>query len=135
LLFPGTDIKSFEEAALCALRIKDEVKRQERITCSAGIGPNKLTAKIASKFRKPIGLSVVRPEDVQDFVFPLEVSKIPGINQKTTEALKLIEITRVEELVNCDIQRLTDRFGKMDLLLKQTAHGIDFSEIEESEEL
>ena len=133
-LVPGPDIKSFEEAALCALRIKDEVKRQERITCSVGVGPNELIEKIASKFRKPDGLTVVRPEDVQDFVFPLDVSKIPGIGQKTTEALKLMGIAKVEELANCDIQRLTERFGKMGLWLKQAAHGLDFSEIEESDE-
>jgi DNA polymerase IV (DinB-like DNA polymerase) len=133
-LVPGPDIKSFEEASLCALRIKDEIKRQERITCSVGVGPNKLIAKISSKFRKPDGLTVVKPEDVQDFVFPLDVSKIPGIGQKTTEALKLMGITKVEELANCDIQRLTERFGKMGIWLKQAAHGLDFSEIEESEE-
>lgn len=133
-LVPGPDIKSFEEAALCALRIKDEIRREERITCSVGVGPNKLIAKIASKFQKPDGLTVVRPEDVQDFVFPLDVSKIPGIGQKTTEALKLMGITRVEELANCDIQRLTEKFGKMGLWLKQAAHGLDFSEIKESEE-
>ena len=52
-LVPGPDIKSFEEAAIIALRIKDEIKRQERITCSVGVGPNKLIAKIASKFQKP----------------------------------------------------------------------------------
>jgi DNA polymerase IV (archaeal DinB-like DNA polymerase) len=66
-------------------------------------------------------LTVVRPEYVQDFVFPLDVSKIPGIGQKTTEALKLMGIIKVEELANCDTQRLTERFGKMSLWLKQTA--------------
>ena len=86
-LVPGPEIKSFEEAALCALRIKDEIKRQERITCSVGVGPNKLVAKIASKFRKPDGLTVVRPEDVRDFVFPLDVLKIPGISEKHLKTL------------------------------------------------
>jgi DNA polymerase IV (archaeal DinB-like DNA polymerase) len=133
-LVPGPDIKSFEEATLCALRIKEEIKKQERITCSVGVGPNKLIAKIASKFQKPDGITVVRPEDVQEFIFPMNVSKIPGIGEKTTEALKLMGITKVEELANCDIQRLTERFGKMGLWLKQAAHGLDFSEIEESEE-
>ena len=71
-LVPGPEIRSFEEAAIIALRIKDEVKRQERITCSVGVGPNKLIAKIASKVQKPDGLTVVRPEDVQDFLFPSE---------------------------------------------------------------
>jgi DNA polymerase IV (DinB-like DNA polymerase) len=116
------------------LRIKDEIKRQERITCSIGVRPNKLIAKIASKFQKPDGLTVVRPKDVQDFVFPLDVSRIPGIGEKTTEALKLMGLTKVKELANCDIQRLSERFGKMGLWLKQAAHGLDLSEIEESEE-
>ena len=133
-LVPGPDIKNFEEATLCALRIKEEIKRQERITCSVGVGPNRLIAKIASKFRKPDGLTVVRPEDVQDFVFPLDVSKIPGIGQKAAEALQLMGISKVEEFANCNIQRLTERFGKMGLWMKQVAYGLDFSEIEESEE-
>jgi DNA polymerase IV (archaeal DinB-like DNA polymerase) len=75
-------VSNYEEAALCALKIKDEIKRQERITCSVGVGSNKLIAKIASKVQKPDGLTVVRPEDVQEFIFPLEVSKIPGIGEK-----------------------------------------------------
>ena len=49
-LVPGPEIRNFEEAALYALRIKDEVQRQEGITCSVGVGPNKLIAKIASGF-------------------------------------------------------------------------------------
>jgi DNA polymerase IV (archaeal DinB-like DNA polymerase) len=127
-------VTNFEEASLVALRIKDEIKKQERITCSVGVGSNKLIAKIASKVQKPDGLTVVRPEDVHDFIFPMDVSKIPGIGEKTTEALKLIGITKVEELANCDIQRLSEKFGKMGLWMKQVAHGIDLSEIKESDD-
>jgi len=133
-LIPGPDIKNYEEAAIIALRIKDEVQRQERITCSVGVGPNKLIAKIASGFQKPDGLTVVRPQDVRDFLFPLNVSKIPGIGEKTTEHLKLMGITKVEELANCDIQRLSEKFGKMGLWMKQVAYGLDFSEVKEWEE-
>lgn len=71
---------------------------------------------------------------MQEFIYPLNVSKIPGIGGKTTEALKLMGITKVEQLANCDIQRLTERFGKMGLWLKQAAHGLDLSEVEESDE-
>jgi DNA polymerase IV (archaeal DinB-like DNA polymerase) len=102
----GPDIKSFEGAAVITQRIKEEIKRQERITCSVEIGPNKIIAKIASKVKKPDGLTVVRPGDVSAFLFPLNVSKIPGIGEKTTEALKLMEISKVEELANCDIKWL-----------------------------
>jgi DNA polymerase IV (archaeal DinB-like DNA polymerase) len=70
----------------------------------------------------------------QIFSFPLNVSIIPGIGEKTTDALKLMGITKVEELANCDIQRLTERFGKMGLWLKQAAYGLDLSEVKETEE-
>ena len=82
------NIGSFDDAVLCVHKIKDEVKSQEGITCSVGIGPNKLIAKIASGFQKPDGLTLVKPEDVKEFLFPLPVSKIPGIGRKTTETLK-----------------------------------------------
>jgi DNA polymerase IV (archaeal DinB-like DNA polymerase) len=133
-LVPKPEIQSYEEAAVIAMRIKDEIKRQERITCSVGVAPNKIIAKVASKIQKPDGLTVVRPEDVQEFIFPLNVSKIPGIGEKTTEALKLMGITKVEELAKCDIQRLTERFGKMGLWLKQVAYGQDQSEVKEWDE-
>jgi Nucleotidyltransferase/DNA polymerase involved in DNA repair len=127
-------VSNFEEAAIIALRVKDEILKQERISCSVGVGPNKLIAKIASKFQKPDGLTVIRPEDVQEFLSPLDVSKILGIGGKTTETLKLMGITKVEELANCDIQRLSERFGEMGLWMKPVAYGLDFSEVEESEE-
>jgi DNA polymerase IV (archaeal DinB-like DNA polymerase) len=132
-LVPGPEVRNFEEAALCALRIKDEVQRQEKITCSVGVGPNKLIAKIASGFQKPDGLTVVRPEDARDFLFPLQVSKIPGIGEKTTDTLKEMGIIKIEELANCDIQMLSERFGKMGLRMKQVANGLDFEEVRERE--
>ena len=93
------------------------------------MGRRKLIAKIASGYQKPDGLTVVRPGDVRDFLFPLQVSKIPGIGEKTTETLKLMGITRVEELASYDSQLLSEKFGKMGLRMKQMANGLDFSEI------
>jgi len=127
------DIRSFDDALLCAQKIKDEVKSQEGITCSVGIVPNKLIAKIASGFQKPDGLTVVEPEEVREFLFPLKVSEIPGIGRKTTEILKEMGINKVEELANYKVQVLSERFGKMGILMKQRANGIDFAEVEERE--
>ncbi|MCC4769235.1 DNA polymerase IV [Methanosarcina sp. DH2] len=132
-LIPGPEVRSFEEAAIYALSIKDEVQKQQGITCSVGVGPNKLISKIASGFQKPDGLTVVRPEDVREFLFPLPVSKIPGVGEKTVETLKRIGISRVEELANCDIQLLSERFGKLGLRMKQMANGLDFEEVVERE--
>ncbi|WP_196297299.1 DNA polymerase IV [Methanosarcina barkeri] len=132
-LVPGPEITDFEEATLYALRIKDEVQKQEGVTCSVGVGPNKLIAKIASDFQKPDGLTVVRPEDVRDFLFPLPVSKIPGIGEKTADTLKSMGLNRVEELANCDVQLLSGKFGKIGLRMKQLANGLDFREVREKE--
>lgn len=82
-------------------------------------------AKIASKVKKPDGLTVVRPEDFRPFLFPLSVSKIPDIGEKSTEALKMMWISKIEELANCSIQRLSERFGKIGLWMKQVANGLD----------
>ena len=132
-LIPGPEVGDFEEAAIYALRIKDEVRKQAGITCSVGVGPNKLLAKIASGFQKPDGMTVVRPEDVREFIFPMQVSKIPGIGEKTTEALKGMGISTVEELSNCDVQLLKEKFGKPGLRMKQMANGLDFGEVREKE--
>jgi len=127
------DVSNYGDAVLCAHRIKDEIKIQERITCSVGIGPNKLIAKIASGYQKPDDLTIVRPEEVEDFLFPLPVSKIPGIGKKTTEVLNYMGITKVEDLAKLDVQMLTERFGKMGIIMKQRANGIDLEEVEERE--
>jgi len=76
--------------------------------------------------RKP----VLKPEDVlKSLFFSVErFQKSLEIGQKTTRGTKLLGISKVEKL-NCDIQRLTERFGKMGLWLKQAAHSLDFSEL------
>jgi len=132
-ILPGPDIRNFEEAAIYALRIKDKVQRQEGITCSVGVGPNKLISKIASGYQKPDGLTIVRPEEAREFLFPLKVSKIPGIGKKMTETLKEVGITKVGELANCNVQLLLESFGKMGVHMKQMANGLDFEEIRERE--
>jgi DNA polymerase IV (DinB-like DNA polymerase) len=72
-------VKDFDGAAEFGKRLMEEVLEKERLTCSIGVAPNKLVAKIASDFKKPYGLTVVKPEDVQAFLHPLAVRKIPGV--------------------------------------------------------
>ncbi len=99
------------------------------------MGPNKLIAKIASGFQKPDGLTVVIPEDAREFLFPLKVSKIPGIGDKTAETLKEMGITKVEELASYNVQLLSKRFGKMSLRMKQMANGLNFGDVQERESI
>ena len=91
----SSKVKDFGEASEFAKRLMEEVLERERLTCSIGVAPNKLVAKIASDFKKPYGLTVVKPEDVKGFLFPLAARKIPGIGPKTERALKELNIETV----------------------------------------
>ena len=131
----GDSIDDYESATLLARKIKSEVKRLHGLTCSIGVAPNKVIAKIASDFDKPDGLTVVRPENVQDFLFPLHISKIPGIGKKTQPILKDMGIENVGELATCDVQLLIAKFGKFGVVMHQLANGIDMREVKEREEV
>ncbi len=123
--------KSYAEAAKLAKRIKAEIYEKEKLTCSIGIGPNKLVAKIASDHRKPDGLTVVEPQEVERFLSPLPVRKIPGIGPRSEEVLKELGITTIGELANCDVQRLIPAFGRWAHRLIMLARGIDDREVRE----
>lgn len=118
-------VPDFDAAADLALKIKEEIRLKEGITCSIGVAPNKSIAKIASDYRKPDGLTVVRPEDVRSFLFPLEVSRISGVGKKTSSILNGIGIRTIGDLAVCDVQVLRERFGKFGLVMHQLANGID----------
>jgi DNA polymerase IV (DinB-like DNA polymerase) len=131
----GDSISDYESATLLARKIKSEVKRLQGLTCSIGVAPNKVIAKIASDFNKPDGLTIVRPEDIQDFLFPLHVSKIPGIGKKTQPILQEMGIETVGQLASCDVQLLIARFGKFGVVMHQLANGVDMREVKEREEV
>lgn len=124
---------SFEAARELALRIKQEIMEKEKLTCSIGIGPSKVVAKIASDYRKPDGLTVVEPSQVREFLSPLPVRKIPGIGKKTEAELKAIGITNIGQLAGFDIQKLISRFGKWGIYMHELASGMDESEVREEE--
>ena len=127
-------VKDFNEAKEYAKRIMEEVQERERLTCSIGVAPNKLVAKIASDFKKPYGLTVVKQEDVQDFLFPLDVRKIPGVGPKTEQALKELNIQTVRDLASAKPEMLTRLFGTWGARLHELANGIDNSEVVEEYE-
>ena len=88
-----------------------EVLEKEHLTCSVGIAPNKRVAKIASDYRKPYGLTVVKPDEVKEFLFPLEVRKIPGVGPKTERALASLNIETVKDLAAAKPEVLTSSSG------------------------
>ena len=128
-----SSIGSYGDAKELALKIKKEIFEKEKLTCSIGIGPSKIVAKIASDYKKPDGLTVIEPSHVKGFLSPLPVRKIPGIGKKTEALLKTIGIEKIGQLADYDIQKLLSRFGKWSVYLHDLANGMDDSEVREEE--
>jgi DNA polymerase-4 len=74
-------------ATLVARTIREQIRRELNLTASAGVAPNKFLAKLASDWRKPDGLFVIQPEDVDVFLLPLRVGRLPGVGKVTEEKL------------------------------------------------
>jgi len=102
----------YEKAAGIANDIKNRILEKFKLTCSIGIAPNKLLAKMAAGYRKPDGLTIVKPEDVNDFLGPLEVDKIPGIGKVMKEYLRKKGITTIAQLRNADFGEIAKEVGK-----------------------
>lgn len=127
-------VKDFDEAEVFAKDLMEEVLEKIGLTCSIGVAPNKMIAKIASDFRKPYGLTVVKPEEVKDFLFPLEVRKIPGVGAKTEQALLELKIETIKDLASMKPEVLTRLFGAWGARLHEFANGIDTREVIEEYE-
>jgi len=123
---------SFNKAWELARKIKEEVLRKEQLTCSIGIGPNKLIAKMASGIEKPDGLTVIKPQEIKDFLYPLPVGKLFGIGKKTETKMQELGIKTVKDLAKFDVKILEETFGKnLGKHFYDSANGIDEDPVEE----
>jgi DNA polymerase IV (DinB-like DNA polymerase) len=130
-----TRVKDYAQAEALARLIKRETYEKEGLTCSIGIGPNKLVAKIASDFQKPDGLTVVKEEEIEKFLAPLPVRKLLWVGKKTEQKLKDMGVKTVGELARFDPTVLVEDFGVMGTQMYLMARGIDKSEVEERGEI
>ncbi|MBI4134109.1 MAG: DNA polymerase IV [Candidatus Terrybacteria bacterium] len=115
----------YAEAIKIARLIKRRVLSETKLTCSIGVGPNKLIAKIASDYKKPDGLTIVRSGEVRAFLDPLSVRVIPGIGPKAEEMLRAMNIRIVRELRGVPDEMLTERFGVWGREMAERAKGRD----------
>ncbi|MFN8851057.1 MAG: DNA polymerase IV [Inhella sp.] len=106
--------------------LKNNVRAATGLTCSIGLAPNKLLAKIASDLDKPNGLTLIRPEDLTTRIWPLPVRTINGIGPKAAAKLEVLGIDTIGELAAADPAWLVERFGKAyGAWLHDAAHGRD----------
>jgi len=112
-------------ATKVAIAIRRQIREELSLTASAGVAPNKFLAKIASDWRKPDGLFVIQPKDVDTFLPPLPVGRIPGVGRVTESRLKQIGIQTVGDLRAFEVAALEAQLGRYGLRLYELARGID----------
>ena len=115
-----------EGGRVLARLIQKAIFDQTGLTCSVGVAPNKLLAKMASEFNKPNGISLVFEQDLSARIWPLPCRKINGIGPKADEKLKRLGIETIGQLAQQELQWLMDHFGqKTGAWMHDAAHGRD----------
>lgn len=112
-----------------AYQLKARIKHRFGITCSVGIAPNKLLAKLASEMKKPDGLTRILPEDVSRTLERMPVKELCGIGKKMERHLLMLGIQTCGELGRYDVARLTRKFGVIGEQLHRMGLGIDDSPV------
>ena len=113
-----------------ARMIRAEIREATALTASAGIAPNKFLAKIASDWNKPDGQFVVKPSQVEAFLTPLPVARIPGVGKVMEKKLADIGVATVGDLRAFALEELQARFGSFGAGLYRRARGIDERQVE-----
>src|SRR5881409_1603571 len=116
-------------ATLVARTIREQIRQELNLTASAGVAPNKFLAKLASDWRKPDGLFVIQPEEIDAFLLPLPVGRLPGVGKVTEEKLEKLGIKTVSNLRGLDLPMLEGHFGRYGMRLYDLSRGIDNSQV------
>src|SRR5579885_132684 len=116
-------------ATRVAKTIRQQIREELNLTASAGVAPNKFLAKIASDWKKPDGLFVIQPEEVDSFLSLLPVGRLPGVGKVMEEKLKGFYVQTVGDLRKIELATLEGRFGRYGVRLYDLARGIDNREV------
>jgi len=109
--------------------IREQIHQELSLTASAGVAPNKFLAKLASDWRKPDGIFVIQPDDVDTFLLPLPIGRLPGVGKVTQEKLEKLGIRTVSNLRGLNLPTLEDRFRRYGQRLYELSRGIDNSQV------
>ncbi|THE65914.1 DNA polymerase IV [Salinadaptatus halalkaliphilus] len=113
-----------------ARHIKDRIRREVGVTVSVGVAASMSTAKIASDFEKPDGLTVVRPDETREFLAPLAVDLLHGVGPVTARELREMGLETAGDVATADPEPLVERFGERGRELYDRARGEDDRRVE-----
>lgn len=116
-------------ATLIAQDIRQAIYKELELTASAGVAPLKFLAKIASDMNKPNGQYVITPDQVEGFIEQLPLKKIPGVGKVTEKKLAELGLYTCKDVVNYDLTKLLNQFGKFGRILYERCQGIDEREV------
>src|SRR5581483_2414013 len=116
-------------ATKVAQTIRAQIWDELNLTASAGVAPNKFLAKIASDWKKPNGQFVIQPHEVQAFLLPLPVGRIPGVGKVTEQRMAEAGIKTVGDIYTMELSTLEEHFGRYGLRLYELARGIDHNPV------
>lgn len=120
----------FDDAKIFATSLQKNIKEQINLTCSIGVGPNKLISKIASGINKPNGITVVSQDDAKNFISNCKIEDIPGVGPKTLLKLNSLGIKSISDISKKNIFELRDALGyKTATFLANASNAIDYSQI------
>jgi len=124
----------FDDAKIFASSLQKNIKDQCKLTCSIGVGPNKLISKIASAVIKPNGITVVNRENAKNFISNCKIEDIPGVGPKTLKKLQPLGIKSISDISRHSIFELRDVLGyKTAAFLLNASNAIDYSQIKSRE--
>ncbi len=123
------DLRGIGSATRIAELIRERIRKETRLTASAGVSYNKFLAKLASDQNKPDGICVIRPGEGAAFVASLPVRRFHGIGPRGAEKMASLGIETGADLARCDIHFLRQHFGNQADYLYQAARGIDLRQV------
>lgn len=118
--------QDFKKAAHLAQQLKNSLRTTIKLSSTIGVSSNKLVSKIASDYKKPDGLTIIEPQDVESFLDPLPIRSIPGIGKKSEEKFLEMNLETISQLRSVDVFTLNGLFGrKVGTYIYNAARGID----------
>lgn len=121
--------KLYGDVEVMAAKIKDRIKEAVKLTCSVGGAPLKFLAKIASDLEKPDGLTIIRQEQMHEFIDKLPIGKVPGVGSKTLSRLASLQIKTLGDIGRYPQKVVEKRLGKFGSRLIELSKGIDRSTV------
>ncbi|MHA2357773.1 MAG: DNA polymerase IV [Candidatus Heimdallarchaeaceae archaeon] len=124
-------VSDYEEAKKLAIELKDDIYASEKLTCSIGIAPNKILAKIASDTDKPDGLVAIKPLEISEFLSPHNITVIPGIGKKSKDIFNKNGVFTCGDLAKLSHQLVYQKWGKYGLKTWKLVNGYNTESTEE----